>query len=274
MTLKFRNRFFVVLVTFFSVTCVFLFTFFFVALGKAGISFPDFFRFPSWFSKIPFLPFNSIALFLSIFSLAVYAIVCSIVIVFNFEKTNSVEIVLFAGFLICCCLEGFRLIPPAFGIWRPLDGPVFLCTRMVLAGRLFAPVTFVCAAIMKDESLTQDIGVKFLLAALGSTVVAFLVPIDSTKFTSTMLCFWGFANTLFIIRFLIFLSAIVSFIIETKKNGEEGLYKLPLWFTLLFTGYAILSACDTLVFFFLGLFLLAFGTFKYLMAIHQNYLWR
>lgn len=273
MTLKQRNHIFYAFQLIFGLVFILTVIPFFVAAVHKALVIPNVFRFSAYPEGVMFVNFHQWALFSSILLLALYSVVCSWFVIFNFEKTKSVEIFFFSGFLLACSLESFRLLIPATHFLKLPSEICFFVTRIVFIARLFAPASFILATVMKSNSLEQDSEKYLLFALIVALLISVLIPVDGTKFTSILLSFTGFSTLTLSVRVVCFILAFVGFILTFERTSTKEMALLPLWFVLMVSGYAFLISCDNFFFFSLGTPLLFTGTYKYIRAIHQNYLW-
>ena len=114
MTLVFRNKLLLVLL---SILILFLLVtgiYFVYAIVTKGLFIPTEVRRLIDLPNILFFRYNFFAAIGSSFILFLYSMVTMYICYRNFEKTQAAEIIYFVGFCIGCALEGFRIWSPFF----------------------------------------------------------------------------------------------------------------------------------------------------------------
>lgn len=273
MTLKTRNLFFKVFLLF-SVVSVALSAFLFVlSTARGTILAPPDVRIPSFLNMIPFMPRNMPAVLISLALIILYVPVCLFLILKYFENTQTTEILFFAGFLLGCLCEIFRLFTICFGLWQTFSNMLIFSGNCVLFGRILAPLSFVCAAILSETEQRQDSERNFVIMTTAALVFAVSIPMNTAHISSTGLVTEGFMRLINIIRTTLTILASLSFYIKGTKQGNLKLKKLAGAFLILISGYALLISADNIIFLAMGASSLIFGTYKYLRIIHQMYMW-
>lgn len=274
MTLKVRNR----LLKFFltgtlACTAVAL-TLFIVALVKKAVIPPPVLRLPPFLDDIPFTPYRFSATMIAIIVILVYVSAVTTLLIANFEKTQSAEVIFFGGFLVACLCEGLRLITPLFGLWQTFTTFLVFIGRIVFMGRILAPVSFVWAAIMSDSGQRQDVERNVTLMYAICIVLAVIMPLNTARINSTCAVCWGFPRTFLIVRILLVAAAFLSFHTNGIKHDSPELKKIAFIYLMLISGYALLVSCDNYLFLFAGSGLLFAGTAQFLLLIHRMYMWK
>ena len=273
MTLKTRNRFIRVFLIASLLVAASMIAIFFIALGMHTILTPPAVRIPAFLDYLPFAKNSFVALMISFLVLALYACVCFYLLLRFFENTQTSEIIFFTGFLFACLAEAARFITICVGLWQSFSNILIFAGNVVLFGRTLAPLSFFCASILSETSQRQDVERNYLIMMTVALVFAAIIPMNTARISSTGLVTEGFMPLINTIRFLLFATTVLSFLIQGfKKNSIE--YKhLASSSSILLFGYSMLVSGDNFLFLILGTILLSFGTYQYLSYIHKLYMW-
>ena len=273
MTLHTRNKFIkFFLISSIALSALMLLTFIISSLTHSILVPPDL-RIPSFLKHIPFMKNSFIALLLSFLVLNLYAIASFHLLIRFFENTQTSEIIFFTGFLISCMAESARFLTICLGLWQTFSNTLIFAGNIVLFGRTLAPLSFLCAALLSETAQRQDIERNYIIMVTVSVVFAAIIPMNTARISSTGLVTEGFIILINIFRFMLLLTAVISFFIQgIKKNNSE--YKhLASSASILLFGYSLLINCDNFVFLALGSTALIYGTYRYLLYIHKLYMW-
>lgn len=273
MTLKTRNNFIKVFLIASILISLFTLILFIISFYKDTILMPPDFRIPAFLQHISFAKNSFLATMISFAVLILYVPVCFYLLIRLFENTQTSEIIFFTGFLFACLAEIARFITICLGLWISFSNSLVIAGNIVLFGRTLAPLSFLCAALLSETSQRQDIERNYVILLAVSLVFAAVIPMNTAKIASTGLVTEGFMNLVNILRFLILLTTLASFLIHGfKKNNSE--YKhLASSSTILILGYSLLVSCDSFLFLILGTLALSWGTFRYLKFLHKMYMW-
>ena len=142
MTLKNKNRIFLFLFIFSAIIFLFNITVLCIAAAAKSIVPPINPMRP--FVLIPkggLCPYNFNSSLAAIIAFSLSAPALSIAIFKGFEKTPSLEILFFSGFIISCVTESARILLPLFGFWKTNSLFLIYIGRIVAAGRFLAPMS-------------------------------------------------------------------------------------------------------------------------------------
>lgn len=274
MTLKIRNNLFIILFCI-SLACVFAAI---LACTMAFLSHqitpPPALRIPAFLNYIPFAPYHFLATMLSIAVLVFYVPATFFLVYRAFENTQSSEIIFFAGFLLSCLCEGARILIPLYGLGESFSQLQFFCGRILLVGRILAPLSLITAAIMSDIGQRQDIERNFMIMIAVSTMFALLIPLNTAQLTSSCTIYWGFPRLIGIIKTVLSLTAVLSFLVNGIKHDSREMKKSSLAVLVLLTGYQLLAMSDNFLFLAFGTLLLVGGTYYLLASLHTLYMWK
>lgn len=273
MTLKTRNSFIRVFLLSSLVLLALMFALFITSSLNHSILTPPDLRIPSFLNYIPFAKQNSVALMISFLILLLYVPLCFYLLIRFFENTQTSEIIFFTGFLIACMTESARFLTLCLGLWQSFSNTLIFAGKIVLFGRTLAPLSFLCAAILSETEQRQDMERNYIILFTVAIVFAAVIPMNTARIASTALVTEGFMTLINVTRFLIFVTMILSFLVQgIKKNSMEYMHLASSCFILIL-GYTMLVSCDNFVFLGLGTAGLFIGTYRYLKFIHKMYMW-
>ena len=274
MTLKTRNRLYFVFFLIASLVFLFYMVFLAYAFFSHGITPPEnYIRTLKLASKISFLPYSFSAVLFSLIAFSLYVPITSFVIYESFEKTQCLEVIYFAAFLIGCLLECMRFFVPLFELWKSYSAFLMFIGNSVITGRLLCVLSLLFASLFSETEQRQNAERNFVILLSASVICGFLVPLNTTQTTSTCMVLWGYRNVFFVIRLSLFLAAVSVLIVNAIRKSSKDLRYTSVGVTLLYIGYSFLCSADNYVYFILGSVLLIAGTFMYLHSIHRLYMW-
>ncbi len=273
MTIRARNRLFLFLFIASLLYCLFNVTLFVISAVKGTLSEPERIVRPLiLFGR--FFPYRSTATLAGIIMACVYVPVTMAFLYFSFEKTQSQEVIYFAAYLIGCMCESSRLLMPVSGMWRTTSLQLILVGRVVLAGRILAPLSLLFASLFSGMDQRQFVERNFVILFLLAGVIALIYPIDTMYTTSTYIVQYGYSMLFNVIEVLVFLSTLFTLIIQTLLNPSAEQTKLCIGYIIMIAGYGCITRTDNFVYLGLSLVFLPLGTTLYLKGIHSQYLWR
>lgn len=210
---------------------------------------------------------NSLVAFCGIIFLEIYAPIVCFIVYYSFEKTQSSEIIFFAGFLCGCILECFRLCIPLFNLWNGYSTALIYIGKAAFAGRIMTTLSFLFAAIFSSDTQIQEADKKLLFITCGAAVFAYITPVNSGIILPSVMVEIGYGKLFAIILTII---SIITFFIFLFTNQQ----KIIIGYTLLFTGYSLLILSSSFILIFFGALLLTVGTYLYISRLHNYYLWK
>lgn len=215
--------------------------------------------------------FNFLTVVISIFVFLMYVFVSFLYINFEFEKTQSTEIIYFSLFLIGCLTESFRLFIPCLNLWNSYSQYVALCSRIILFGRLLVPFSLVFMAICNTVEYRQDVERNILILIISAAIVATLLPLNSNNIVPLCHVEYGYEKFFLIIWFLLAFVTFISLIRNDKISNSKT--KMPLGYVLFASGYIILNHTMNYILLLIGSISIVLGTLIYLKELHKQYLW-
>jgi len=223
------------------------------------------------------LPFAHWSAHASIAAIAIYpffALVGLLYILFAFEKTQTVEITFFAACLFAISFEALRLFIPLYQTWIHGDFLAIAISRAVLVSRIFVLLALLASGIFTTGQTAQQLGPSVFLLAFFSFGLGSAIPINSSRMSGNFLVVPGYAGMISLFMLLLGFLAVLSYLIPGKLRGIPEYRHAAGGLILFLAGYALLSLCDSWVFFGSGAALFIAGSCIYLERIHRYYLWQ
>lgn len=215
--------------------------------------------------------YNMYAVILGIFLLLIYCFAALLAINVEFEKTQSSEIIYFVFFLLGVIVEFHRLFFPLKDLWTHSSNNSIVITKAVLFGRTVCPLALLFSVIYSNFESRQYIEQNIMGLSVASIFVATLIPVNTSMILPTARLQYGFGNMYEIMIIMIFATAIVSQLFKNITSHTS--LKLSFGFLMLIAGYLIMQQAYNILLTTAGISLLSYGTYMYLKALHQQYLW-
>lgn len=274
MTLKTRNRLFVVLLGISLLCIVAAAVALLTAFTHHAIVPPTAYRVPSFTARLPLAGYHFSATMLAIAVLVLYVPVVLALLLLAFENTQTSELLFFATFLLGCLCEGSRLLIPLFALGESFSQLQLFMGRALFVGRMLAPLSFVGAAILSDSDQRQDLERNVLIIIAAAILTALAVPLNTAQVTTACTITWGFPRLFTAMRALFVVTAVVSFWLNGWRHDTAELRHIALASLLVLCGYQLLACADNFVFLIIGLALLSMGTYLLLTKLHKLYMWK
>jgi hypothetical protein len=275
MTLHERNRFITVFL-FFSLAIILSFLVLFIrAIVQERLGFPVISgesvltaSKPSrvWFAA----PYSFYSVLASIVFLTITVPLVTLLMILHFEKTQAQECLYFAIFLFSCLAEATRLCIPIFDLWQGNSALLLNITRVLVFGRLLAPMAFLFSAVFAITRQNRDVERNVMVLVAVAGIIATLIPINTTRVLPTCIVETGFASFFTTFNLCLYGLTILCLLVQTKNAGVEHKFLL-LGFILLYAGYLLLIQSASFLEFGLGFVAFAVGNFLYLVNLHKSY---
>ncbi len=217
---------------------------------------------------------NFICVIASIFCFSFYVPLTLTIIFRLFEKTQVMEIIFFAEFLLGCFMEQFRIFMPMFGLWQTYTSFLNAIGRTVIAGRLLAPLSIFFITVFTDSSQRQDFSSNIFTAILISIFAGLFMPLDPYHTTSTCTVVWSYRGLFLGIRIVLFFATAACFFKKARSKTSDETIAFLIAFLFLSAGYSLLCIADCFLFLIPGILFLIYGTYKFILSYHSMYLWR
>ncbi|MBP3708924.1 MAG: hypothetical protein J6I73_00735 [Treponema sp.] len=190
----------------------------------------------------------------------------------QFEKTQSIEVIFFAVFLIGCTSEAMRLYVPFFNLWHSFSTFLIFIGRVVLFGRILAPAALLFDAVFSGTEQRQNVERNLVVLIVISIALSLLIPLNTAIVLPNFCVHWGSSKTFYIIRVLILVAAVLSVFVNTRTMGRKE--KTSYGFLALTIGYEVCCLSTSVIAVIVGNLLLFVGTAVYLGSLHRRYLWQ
>lgn len=210
---------------------------------------------------------NSICALLCIVFIGIFALVTCFTVIVGFEKTQSIEVLLFMGFLFGCMLEIYRLLIPIFSLWNSFSDWLLVVGKLSFSSKIIAVGSFLFAALVPQETKNQLSGRSLVLLMVVSFVFAEFIPVNSHDILPSIMPSLAFSKMFSAILVVICLITAFSLFFSDGKNFVLG-------YVILIFGYLILVFGSSVFTLILGASLLIVGSVKYLKSIHEFYMWQ
>ena len=246
-------------------------TLLFYNLYKGTLTAPDTFpvkRVPIFFTG----GYSFSAVILSIFIFLIYAAISVFYVYFEFEKTQSTEIIFFAMFLVGCLSESLRLCIPFFNLWHTISSFLVFSGRIVIFGRTIAPLALLFVAVFSGTEQRQYVERNLIILIIVAVTIALLLPLDTVNVLPNCCVLWGFSSAFLVVRILVLAATALSLFINSFAMGRTE--KTPYGFLGLAVGYEICCYSSSYASLIPGAALLFAGTAVYLGSLHSQYLWK
>lgn len=270
MTIKTRNR----LIIFFAFVSLFLLVgmgiLFLISLLSNNIFKPVEHNI-TFFQNFILTKFNFFSIVISIFVLLIYVFFTFLYINYEFEKTQSTEVIYFSLFLIGCLTESFRLFIPCLNLWDSFSQYVSICSRIVFFGKLLIPFSFVFMSTCNGVEYRQDVERNISILIISAAIIACIIPLNSNNILPLCFIEFGYFNIFLILWITLILVTLISLFRNDYISDSKT--KMPLGFFLISIGYLTLCFTVNYLLLSIGTILIISGTLIYLRALHKQYLW-
>lgn len=275
MTLRLRNRFLRVFVAGTSlaaaaVLIAFVFLFFTGALSSLR-TLP---RAIDFSFKSALFEYNLYVSIVSLILLMLFVPASGIFLISTFEKTQSPEVIYYAGFLAGCFLQTIRLSIPLFDLWIGYSSFLVFTARANFAGQIICALCLWFASFFSDEDSVQEADRNLAIALATAVLFSLFIPVNPATLNSAFLLSSGYKFLFELIFIILFLVSFFAFIIRGKQRNMISCMRIAVLFLVFFTGYRVLSLSDSLFTLITGSGLLYTGSFLFLNTLHKYYLWK
>lgn len=222
----------------------------------------------------PLTRYSATASALAIAFFPLFSLACLSYILFAFEKTQSIEITMFAVCAFSLSIESVRILIPLYQNWMSTGLLTVAVSRAVYFCRILTLLGILASGIFATGHTIQQIGPSIFLLAFVSYSLANAFPLNYLEIDSTLLVTPGYADTVRIFMTLIGALGALSYLVTGITRGQREYAISAGGIVMWLAGYAILAACDTWIFLIAGVTLLAAGVWIYLDRMHRYYLWQ
>lgn len=270
MTLKTRNRYTLIFSTFFLFISVLVAIYFLYKMNSLtkGDSFSNY---GISLDKPSLIEPHYITVVLASLFLALYIPAVSFYIYARFEKTPSSEVAYLVLFLLGCAPEFVRLFIPLETMKNNLPSFLVIAGRALFWGRTLSIVSLFTASIFSSKSKGLETEQNIVVLLVFSLALANIVPVNTTKITSTFSIGIGWNNFVNFTYIVTIILTAASYAVNAKLNENPLYLRLGLGIFCMEVGYYILNASAVLIVSAIGALLLTVGTQRALSTLHKLY---
>ena len=272
MTLKTRNRTMILFTVMSSLFLIAVITVFIIKL--ANNSFENIFGY-NFFSLKGFSFFKPSpkSVILGLIFLQFYVPVTSFLLLYNFEKTQSPLIILFCLYLLGNQLEISKLIIALFNMTHSYSEAFLLLGNIAFLGKLISLFSFFLFASESKNTQKLNIETDIIILSTICIVVTFLIPMNTGFTTDTFDIKPGYSNIVIALFAVTLIATILTFIFTYQETENKLILKLLASYCILTAGQNFLANTSILIFTFIGIGMLAFGTSLIMKTMHKMYSW-
>ena len=211
--------------------------------------------------------------FFAILGAVIYSLVSIALILYNYEKTQSPEIIFIGFFVISLSFEFVRLIVPLREVFSFPSMYMIFASRVLLFGRYFGLFSLFTAGVYAAGLDMQKQQNAFFLLVLASLIIAMNVPVNILVWSTSFEITNGYGSMLAMVETCVFVVTIVTFLISAYTRGSVVFIYIAAGIFMAYAGRNILLASDNWITLFAGLFVLSAGTWYTCVRLHREYLW-
>ncbi|MGP1521898.1 hypothetical protein [Treponema sp.] len=275
MTLNTRNK----LLLFFSVFSSLCTLIFITALIRILIQNPEKADFLSdipavrsfWY--IPIIS-NYPAVFLSRLFLSLFVPVVGFAIYFNFEKTQSLEVLFFSAFLLGFLGETFKLCIPLFGLTAGYSTFLRFIGQASFFGEMEVLLAIIILAIVASGSENREADKYLDLIIVTALIFSTIIPLNTSHIKDYMHIEFGLKPLLAAIRIIFGITAFAALFFSAQSRESSNYKNASFNFLFICIGYILILECLNFAFLVIGGILLSTGTLRFLKNMHCYYMWK
>ena len=270
MTLKTRNRYTLTFSAFFLFVSAVIVLYFLYKMN-AVLKGDSFINYGISLDKPSLLEPHYITIILSSLFLALYIPAVSFYIYARFEKTPSSEVAYLVLFLLGCVPELARLFIPIETVENNLPDFLVIAGRALFWGRTLSIVSLFAASIFSTNSKGLETEQNIIVLLVFSLALANIVPVNTTKITSTFSIGIGWSNFVNFTYIVTILLTAASYAVNAHLNENPLYLRMGLGIFCMEAGYFIINSSAILLVSAIGAILLVVGTTRALSALHKLY---
>ena len=219
------------------------------------------------------VPHSDFASFFAILGAVVYSLVSIALILYNYEKTQSPEIIFIGFFVISLSFEFVRLIIPLREVILFPSIYAIFASRILLFGRYFGLFSLFAAGVYAAGLDIQKQQNAFFMIVLAALIIAMNVPVNILVWSTAFEIMNGYSSMLAMVETSVFIVTIITFLVSAYSRGSAVFVYVAAGIFFAYTGRNILLASDNWIALFSGLLVLSAGTWYTCIRLHKEYLW-
>ena len=166
------------------------------------------------------VPHSNFASFFAILGAVVYSLVSITLILYNYEKTQSPEIIFIGFFVISLSFEFVRLIIPLREVILFPSMYTIFASRVLLFGRYFGLFSLFAAGVYAAGLDIQKQQNAFFMIVLAALIIAINVPVNILVWSTSFEVMNGYGSMLAMVETSVFIVTIITFLISAYTRGS------------------------------------------------------
>lgn len=270
MTIKARNRFYLIFFAFSLILLALTLIFFHYQKFTGTLVLPKVYQ-PKDASTSILTGYRPIFTFLSIFLQMFFVSGTSILVLFAFFKTQAGELGYFLLFLLSMLLDSLRILIPLLQLSNTYSSELVTISNIILTGTILTPISLLALVLFSTELYRQNLEQNCLIIIVASAFFAFAVPLNTAILLPNFSLACSFQKIIWTIYIIFTLIAIFSLFIKNLRDEISQL--MSLGFFLMNFGALLIKQCYSLLQLIFSMVFLMAGTFIYIKELHNRYLW-
>lgn len=270
MTIKARNRFYLVFFAFSLILLILSLIFFHYQKFTDTLVLPEIYL-PEGAPASILTGYRPFFTFLSIFLQMFYVTAISIIILYAFYKTQAGELGYFLLFLLSMLLDSFRIAIPLLKLSNTYSSELMTLENLIFTGTILSPISLLALVLFSGEAYRQNLEQNCVIILVASAFFAFSIPLNTGLLLPNFGLSCSFKKIVWTTYIVFSLLAVFSLFLSNIKNEIRQL--MTLGFFLLEAGSLLLRQSYSLFHMLFSIIILLTGTFIYLKELHNRYLW-
>lgn len=221
-----------------------------------------------------FLMPNYGAAFFSLLLFSLFVPAVGFAVYFNFEKTQSLEVLFFCVFLIGVLCESFKLCVPLFGLTAGYSSFLRLIGQVSFFGQIEILLTVIVQGAFAAGAQTRESDKYLGFMLIISFMFSIIMPLNTTVLENYVTVSYGFRGLFDAIRAAFTVSTFLIFLLSAKSRESTDYKKAAVDFLAVCCGYMLLSRCTNFALLLFGALLLGTGSVRFLKNMHRYYMWK
>ena len=270
MTIKARNRFYLVFFAFSLVLLILFLILFHYQKFTDTLVLPKVYQ-PEGASTSILTGYRPFFSFLSIFLQMFYVSGISITILYAFYKTQAGELGYFLLFLLSMLLDSLRIAIPLLQLSNTYSSALGTISNLIFTGTILSPISLLALVLFSAEAYRQNLEQNCLIILVAAAFFAFAIPLNTGILLPNFALSCSFKRIVWTTYIVFSLIAVFSLLIINFKDEISQL--MTLGFFLLEFGALLLRQSYSLLHLLIAVIVLWTGTFIYFKELHNRYLW-
>lgn len=205
--------------------------------------------------------------------LQIYVSVTSLLLYFNFEKTQSTLIILFAIFLLGCQLQIAKLFIGLLNYKMTFSIEYLVLGKASIMGKLLTLASFFLIASESKDSRKLNIEMDVFILVIACLVITICIPLRTATPSNNFGITPGYLSIIKTLGIVTGILTLLTFIVSYRVTEDKILIKFLISYCHLIIGFFILTSTNILWCVLTGALLLSIGTHLFMDSLHKMYLW-